>query len=191
MSNNNIEVEIKVSVDEDTFLEVKERLNDVAKFVKNSHQTDEYFTPAHRNFVKPKSPFEWLSIRRRGDKTILNYKHWHPENAEVRTHCDEFETEIKDPDQLNRLFSILDFKKLVTVEKDRETYMYNDEFEIALDTVKGLGNFIEIESIKDFGGVEETRKKIFEVAKKLGIDTSKVNERGYPYLLMKKKELIK
>jgi adenylate cyclase class 2 len=191
MVNNNIEIEIKIPLDEDIFFKVKEKLQKIAKFVKKSKQIDEYFTPAHRDFVEPKFPFEWLSIRKRGNKIILNYKHYYPENVEVTTHCDEFETEIKDPEQLEKIFSVLDFKKLVTVEKERETYICNDEFEIVLDKVKDLGFFIEIEAIKDFGSIENTREKLFEFAKNLGIDVSKTDKRGYPYLLMKKKGLIK
>ena len=166
-------------------------MKSIARFVKSTKQIDEYLTPIHRNFVEPKFPFEWLSIRRRGEKVILNYKHYYPENVEITTHCDEFESEVKNPEQLEKIFSTLDFKKLVTVEKEREIYVYNDEFEIALDKVKDLGLFIEIEAIKDFGSVEETREKLFEFAKNLGIDITKTDKRGYPYLLMKKKGLIK
>jgi len=191
MSNNNIEIEIKIPLDEKSFFKVKEKLEKIAKFVKNSHQIDEYFTPAHRNFLEPEFPFEWLSIRKRDDKVVLNYKHYYPENVEITTHCDEFETEIKNLDQLEKIFSVLNFKKLVTVEKEREVYVYNDEFEIALDIVKELGHFMEIEAIKFFGSVEATREKLFEFAKNLGIDISKTDKRGYPYLLMKKRKLVK
>jgi len=191
MANNNIEIEIKIPLDENVFFQIKEKLQKIAKFVKRSEQIDEYFTPLHRNFLDPKFPFEWLSIRRRGDKIFLNYKHYYPENVETTTHCDEFETEIKNYDQLVKIFSVLNFKKLVTVEKEREIFNYNDEFEIALDRVKDLGLFMEIEAIKDFGSVEETREKLFEFAKSLGIDISKTEKKGYPYLLMKKKGLIK
>ena len=191
MSNNNIEIEIKIPLDEKTFFKVKEKLEKIAKFVKNSHQIDEYLTPAHRNFLEPEFPFEWLSIRKRDDKVVLNYKHYYPENVEITTHCDEFETEIKNLDQLEKIFSVLNFKKLVTVEKEREVYVYNDEFEIALDKVKELGHFMEIEAIKFFGSVEATREKLFEFAKNLGIDISKTDKRGYPYLLMKKRKLVK
>jgi len=148
MAHNDVEIEIKIPVDKETFFNVKEKLQQVAEFVKASQQSDEYFTPAHRNFVSPKFPFEWLSIRKRGDKTILNYKHWHPENSEFTTHCDEFETEIKNPDGLKKVFSAIDLKALVTVDKEREVYV-TDEFEIALDSVKELGYFVEIEAMKD------------------------------------------
>lgn len=191
MAFDNTEIEIKIPLDKNEFLKVREKLNKVAQFVQKMQQRDEYFTPAHRNFVEPKFPFEWLCIRRRGNKTTLTYKHWYPENAELKTHCDEFETEIKDADQLEKIFSSLNFKKLVTVEKEREIYIYNNELEISLDIVKELGYFIEMEAIKNSGTVEETREKEFEFAKNLGIDISKTDKRGYPFLLMKKKGLIK
>ncbi len=191
MTKEDKEIEIKILLDENIFNKIKEKLKSIAKFVKSEKQVDEYFTPPHRNFVEPKFPFEWLSIRRREDKVILNYKHYYPEDAKITTYCDEFETEIKNPEQLEKIFSTLNFKKLITVEKEREIYIYNDKFEIALDKVKHLGLFIEIEAIKDLGGVEKTREKLFEFAKNLGIDVSKTERRGYPYLLLKKKGLIK
>ena len=191
MTKNNLEIEIKIQLDKNTFFNVKEKVKKLAKFEKISHQIDEYFTPAHRNFVAPKFHFEWLSIRKRAGKSIINYKHYYPENVELTTHCDEFETEIENPDQLEKIFSALNFKKLVTVEKEREIYLYKDEFEIALDIVKELGYFIEIEAMKDFGSIEATREKVFEFAKNLEIDISKTDKRGYPFLLMEKKGLIK
>ncbi len=191
MAHQDTEIEIKIQVKEEAFFKVRERIKKIARLVRTSKQSDMYFNPPHRNFLQPKFPFEWLSIRSRGDKTILNYKHFYPENAEIHTHCDEFEMEISKPEQFQKIFSALNMLKLVTVEKEREAYVYGDEFEIALDTVKELGYFVEIEAAKSFGSVEETRKALFEFAKTLGIDTSKPDERGYPYLLMEKKGLTK
>ena len=84
----------------------------------------------------------------------------------------------------------MNLKKLVVVEKQRQVYTYNSEFEIGLDSVEGLGKFIEIETTKDFGSVEKAREKLFEFAKFLGIDISKPDNRGYPSLMMKKKGLM-
>jgi predicted adenylyl cyclase CyaB len=190
MAHGDTEIEIKIQVKEDAFFKARERAKKIARFAKTTQQADEYFAPWHRNFLEPKFPFEWLSIRKRGGKTILNYKHFYPENAEKHTHCDEHELEISNADQLQKVFSVLNFKKLVTVEKERDVFVYGDEFEIAFDTVKELGYFIEIETIKNFGSVEAARKALFEFAKILGVDTSKPDERGYPYILMKKKGLI-
>lgn len=191
MAHDDKEIEIKVPLDEETFSVIKDKIMKIAKFVKHSKQSDDYFTPKHRNFVAPKYPFEWLSIRKRGDKAILNYKHFYPENVKTFTHCDEFETEIMGSDKLEKIFSALNFSRLVTVEKEREIYSYKDEFEISLDAVKELGNFIEIETIKDFGSIDAARKSLFEFAHSLGINVSKADKRGYPYLLMEKKGLVK
>jgi adenylate cyclase class IV len=62
-------------------------------------------------FVEPKFPFEWFSIRKKDDNVILSYKHYYPENVEITTHCDEFETEVKSKEQLENIFSTLNFKK--------------------------------------------------------------------------------
>ncbi len=188
MAENDTEIELKFAVDKDTFFKIKDKIKEISKFKNISKQVDDYFTPAHRNFTEPEYIYEWLRLGKRGSKTIITYKHFYPENVETFTHCDEFETEINSIDQLNKIFTALNLKKLVTIEKEREIYT-NNEFEIAMDVVKELGYFIEIEAIKHSETVEETRKKLFEFAKNLGIN-SETDKRGYPYLLMKKKGLI-
>lgn len=186
MANNDIEIEIKLPIPPEDFDRIKSNIENKATLVKSSHQIDEYFSPAHRNFVEPQYPFEWLSIRKRGDAAIINYKHWHPENQAVVTHCDEFETNVGDADKLKKIFSALDIESLCKVDKERLVYNFNDEIEIGLDFVEDLGSFIELEAIKDFGSVEAARKRLFAVAEELGCDISEPDLRGYPYLLMKK-----
>lgn len=187
---NDTEIEVKIPIEEDVFYSLRELIKSNSVFLKKINQSDEYFTPAHRNFVGIKYPYEWLRIGRRGDKIQLNYKHFYPENVEIFTHCDEYETEIQNENQLLKILTAMNFKKLVTVEKERETYLYNNIFEIAFDTVKDLGYFIEIEAKKDLGSIEETKNRILEFAKTLGLDISKADQRGYPYLAMEKMGFI-
>lgn len=104
MANKDVEVEIKIPLDENNISNIKGKLDKIGKFIKTIKQKDEYFIPSHRNFMEPKYPFEWISIRERGDKVILNYKHWYPENVENGTHCDEFETLIDNSEQLKKIF---------------------------------------------------------------------------------------
>ncbi len=191
MATNDIEVEIKVSVSEEEINKTREKLKKIAKFDKKVVHEDEYFNLSNRSFLSYEYPYEWLSIRRRGGKTILTYKKLYPNNSLEFTHADEFETEIDDAEKLAKIFSAIDLKSLVVVRKTRESYHYKDEFEIALDYVEELGYFIEIEALKDFGSIKETRKKIFEFAQILGINITNKMNRGYPYLLMKKEGLIK
>lgn len=190
MAKDNVEIEIKLPLTEAELSSVRGKLAKIARFVKKSGNIDVYYAPAHRNFLAEKYPFEWLSVRKRGDKAILNYKHFHPEGAETKTHCDEFETVVENADQLEKILKALDFRKLVTVDKEREVWE-TEGFEIALDKVKELGHFIEIEALTHSATVEETRKRLFSFAKQLGVGSKKEDLKGYPMLLIGKKGLMK
>lgn len=190
MAVADIEVEIRLSVSPQQFQNVRKILETTASFKNNSEELDEYFTPPHRNFVALTHPFEWLRIREKAGNTSLNYKHFHPENVAVTTHCDEFETGINEPEKLRKIFAALNFNKLITVKKQRKTFFTTD-FEIALDIVDGLGHFIEIEALKDFGGMHATRNKIHEFARSLSLDPTKEDQKGYPWLLLEKRGLRK
>ncbi|MFH1332524.1 MAG: class IV adenylate cyclase [archaeon] len=187
------EVEIKIPVSHNEFYSVREMIKNskTASFIDKSTQIDHYYVPAHRNFVGVKYPFEWLRVGVRGGKTIVNYKHFYPENEEKFTHCDEFSTEIENGEQLTKIMLALNFKKIVTVEKTREAYLYDNIFEVALDKVKDLGFFVEIEAKKDLGGVWATRYEISALACKFMLNPSKADLRGYPYLMMAQQGLIK
>ncbi|MFA6089105.1 MAG: class IV adenylate cyclase [Candidatus Woesearchaeota archaeon] len=191
MAQNNTEIEIKIEVTEKEFKRVKKTLKQIAKYMKESHQVDEYFTPAHRNFIEPKKPIEWLRIGERGGKIILNYKHFYKNEEGMTTHCDEYETEVNDKQQLDFIFKAINMKSLAIVDKTRETYIYNEKFEIALDIVKNLGYFIEIEALKHNESVEKTRQELFEIAEKIGIDNPKETNKGYPFILMERNSAIK
>ena len=190
----NKEIEIRITLDKKSFSDLKKKIKRIANFKKKSHQVDDYFTPLHRNFIEPKYPFEWLRIGKRGNQNLITYKHFYPEYADYHTYCDEYETNIEKGRALKKIFSALNFKKLITVNKKREVYNFKNELEISFDEVKNLGYFIEIEAKKDFGGILKTRKKIFEFIKNFGFKSFKEDKeisKGYPYLLLKKKRLIK
>jgi predicted adenylyl cyclase CyaB len=188
---DNVEIEVKLRITLEQYKTIEKFLQENSILIKSSSQIDEYFTPAHKNYMEPRYPCEWLRIGQRGNKTILTYKHYYPENVDVTTHCDEYETEVADYTQLHKIFELVGAKSIVKVEKARELYKYKDEFEVALDKVEELGYFIEVETIKDFGSVEEAHKKIEEFCHILNLNTSKKEKRGYPYLLMEKQDSLK
>lgn len=186
MASNNTEIEIKIPITKEEFLKLKEQLKNNSN--KTKEQKDTYYTPKHKNFLAQKYPYEWLRIREQGSKSILNYKHYYPEGAERNTHCDEYETEI-DAKQAEMMLKALDFKELITVDKIRETYDYKG-FEIALDEVKELGFFVEIEAINNLETVEKTREELYKIARELKINITNEDLRGYPYLMLEKKGLM-
>lgn len=180
---NDIEIEIQVNIENSksliNFLEKN------ADFQKESHQIDEYFSPSHCNFIGVRPINEWLRLRNSDGKYSINYKNWHRDKDGKSYHCDEYETKIEDLTQLKKILEALNFKSLVNVDKIRRVWKYKD-YEIAVDLVKGLGDFVEIEYI----GKEEKvdPKKITEemvnFLKSVGCGQIKRNYVGYPFQLL-------
>lgn len=170
--------------------ELIEKLKSIAKLEKQGDfQKDIYFNPPHRDFLGKKLVSEWLRLRESQKGFSLNYKNWHKEIDPKSVSCDEFETKIGNIEALRKLFESLNFKELVTVEKNRSIWNYKDT-EIAIDEVKELGNFIEIEARGNFTNIEEAKKHLYLVLKEIGAKVGEQDFEGYPYLLLKKKGLL-
>jgi adenylate cyclase class 2 len=181
--NNNIEIEIQVNIENSKPL--VEFLEENAVFQKENHQIDEYFSPSHRNFIAVRPVEEWLRLRESSGKYSINYKNWHFDEIGKGHYCDEHETKIEDINQLKRILEVLDFKSLVKVDKVRKIWTYKD-YEIAMDSVKGLGDFVEIEYIgKD--NQADPKKITDEMVEFLkATDCGKItrNYVGYPFQLL-------
>ncbi|MCP6726724.1 MAG: class IV adenylate cyclase [Patescibacteria group bacterium] len=185
---SDIEIEIQVRIENSKPL--IEFLEKNADFQSEKHQVDEYFSPAHRNFIEVRPIKEWIRLRDSGGTYSINYKNWHYEEDGKSNYADEYETEIGDLSKLKKILDVLNFKSIVIVDKLRKTWMHED-YEIALDTIKGLGDFVEIE----YKGKDENvdPKKITEemVAFLKDIGCGKINRNyvGYPFQLLFPKEV--
>jgi adenylate cyclase class 2 len=186
MAFDNIEIELKFRVTEALFTSIGDLLSSGALFKGEFRQIDHYFVPKWNNYLAREFPFEWLSIRERGDNSVLNYKHFHPEGAEVTTHCDEYECPISDPSTLATIFREVGIERVVIVDKTRKLYQFED-VEITMDSVQGLGPFIEIEATRKHGSIDGTRTHLNKIAERLRLmpPEAEVDYRGYPYLLWK------
>lgn len=178
----NVEIEIQVQVENSkplrAFLETK------AEATGASRQIDQYFTPVHRNFIAVKPVAEWLRVRDAEGRYSLNYKNWHYTENGKSTHCDEYETKVENLEQLQLILKALNLKPLVTVDKQRATYRYK-EYEIALDHVEGLGDFVEVE----YKGTNnenptEITDQMVTFLKDLGVGKMYRNYVGYPFQLL-------
>jgi len=187
----NIEVEIKVKID--NFTQLKEKLPAFGQLVKAIRQIDEYYVPHHRDFFNQKPhPIEWLRIRTNPDKVVFEYDRSVNKRADgLQDYAEEYESEISHPDEFRKILQFLDFKKVTTVDKQREYWNCGD-FEIALDNVEGLGCFIEVEARDSFENAILARQKCIDFANKLGVivneeDLIKV---GYPVMLIDNKSQL-
>jgi adenylate cyclase, class 2 len=177
------EIEIQVQIEKSK--DLKSFLKKNAKFIGEEHQVDKYFSPKHRDFLKVRPIVEWLRLRESSGKLSINYKNWHVDKS-GRTHfCDEYETLIGSIDQLEKIFAPLDIKQITVVDKLRKIYLYKD-YEISLDSIKGLGDFVEIEykgkSAKV--GPSKITKEMVKFLKDLNCGKISRNYVGYPFQLL-------
>jgi|SRR3989344_1046143 len=177
------EIELQAKIEHtDPLLKFLER---EGKFQCEKHQIDEYFTPAHRDFLAKKPVEEWFRLRNAGDVYSINYKKWHFDSEGRGLYADEFETKLENGHMAGKILASLELKPVVIVEKVRKTWRHAD-YEICLDSVKGLGDFVEIEYM---GGREASEHKaildeMIAFLKKLGCGKIEINHSGYPALLL-------
>lgn len=188
MANSNIEIEIQVNIENPKPL--IEFLEKNGNFQSEKHQVDEYFSPAHRDFLGVRPVKEWLRLRDTDGKYSINYKNWHFDESGKSQYCDEFETKIEDIEQVRKILSVLNFKSIVIVDKSRKAWAYKD-YEVAVDSVKGLGDFVEIEYIGKDDKVEPKKitKEMINLLKKIGCGKIIRNYVGYPFLMLFPKEV--
>lgn len=184
----NIEVELKFPLLNKKELEAK--LNSLAKKEKEvREQKDTYFTPKHKNYLDTRPTTEWLRIRETQKGASIAYKNYHKEKDAKAVSCDEFETKIGNPEILHKIFMALEIKELTVVHKTRKAWEYKDT-EIAIDEVKGLGDYIEIEAKGKFNSINEAKKHLYAVLEELGAKTGEQDFEGYPFLILKKNGLL-
>ena len=180
IKRNDIETEIKIKLSKEEFLKLELKMKNDGVFLQESHQVDTYYQPTYRKFLKDhgEKVDEWLRIGRRGNKKIVTYKNWYD------VHCDEYEVEIDNDQNMDKIFKILGLEEIIVVDKRRTTYFYLDKYEVALDYVEKLGYFVEIE-IKNYTmSVMEEYDLLLKVAKELALNLNHIDRRGYPYHLI-------
>ncbi len=183
----NIEVEVKIAID--NFEEIKTKVAGVGKLMKSIRQIDDYYVPCHRDFFAQKPhPIEWMRIRTNPDKVVFGYNKSINKKADgSQEYAEEYETEISQPEEFKKILNFLDFKKVVTVDKQREYWDCGD-LEIALDKIEGLGSFIEVEAKGNFENTTKAKEACLEFLKKLGIEDAESTQikKGYSVLLLEK-----
>lgn len=172
------EVEMKVRADHDR---VRARLSDLDAVAKGTvRQIDTYYDHPVREFAETD---EALRIRResaeRTDETRITYKGPLVE-AESKTRT-ELETAVADGDTVADILAKLGFEAAATVEKTRERFRC-DGYTITLDTVSGLGEFLEVETEAEV--IEPAREGAIELLERLDLDADDQIRRSYLGLLI-------
>lgn len=184
-----IEVEIKVKIDNPVLIRSKlEKLSCIHSDCQIHRDT--YYNAIDsicaRDFAKTD---EALRIRRIGEISFLTYKG--PKIDMLSKSRKEIEIEIKDTKSADEILTALGFTQVMTVIKNRDIFRL-DNYEISLDTVKGLGDFLEIETTAEFENeVPSKVDSIFELLAELDIKQEDTITKSYLELLLLKEVKIK
>lgn len=171
-----LEIEVKCPVED--IGHVEERLiSQGARFEKEVSQEDRYLGHPCRDFA---STDEGLRLRREGDRVVLYYKG--PKLDKLTKTREELSTPVPDPLSMDLIFQRLGFIHVATVDKVRRTYRLG-QVEVSLDTVSGLGGFVELE-VQDLH-LDVGRPMLEEAMKALGLE--RTERRSYLELLLEKR----
>lgn len=143
-----------------------------SKYVGTFHQIDTYFN----------SPRGYLKLREtEGAPSLLIY--YDREALAGPKESNVLITEVSDPSGLKGILkSSLGIR--VTVEKSRQIFHLKGT-EIHLDSVKGLGSFVELERLtkKEPGALKRSRRRVRLLMKRLGITKQDLLRGSYSDLL--------
>jgi adenylate cyclase class 2 len=167
-----VEVEIKFPATDMLVFE-QHLLERQAKFLIERQESDEYFNAPDRDFGQTD---EALRIRRVGDAVKLTYKG--PKRDPLTKTRTEIEVALSGSGQgaqaLAQILSALKYRSSGLVHKRRRVYQLRVagfEAEISLDSVTGLGDFVEIEIVVEEAQVDAARKELLDLARQLGLNS--------------------
>ncbi|MEM4617012.1 MAG: class IV adenylate cyclase [Archaeoglobaceae archaeon] len=153
---------------------VEEKVKEIANFLEEKDEFDIYLNHPCRDFAETDE-----ALRIRVEKKIkLTYKG--PKVDSETKSREEVNLEVNSFDDALKLFELLGFKKFRTVRKRRKIFKLEKAI-ICIDSVEGLGDFIEIEVE---GGLEK-KEEIFKIAETLGYSRAESIRLSYLEMLEK------
>lgn len=128
-------------------------------------------------------------IRQKENTSYITYKYDHFNEKNIWIYSDELETEVGDAQTAKAILEKLHCKELVRINSIKQVFS-TTYYEIILEQVVDLGDFIEIEfkndtDIKD-EDVLDVKKDIQELLIRLGIQAGEELNAGKPELMLKK-----
>jgi adenylate cyclase class 2 len=139
---------------------------------------DRVFTNSDKDFAEFQNDTNFIRIRTRNGKHTLTLKR--PLSNELD--CIEHQSEILEPEEVEKMLELMGYRKEVDFTKERRKTKYN-KYNICLDTVPELGEYMEVETLLDEGDSEKHQLEMFEFVKTLGITDKDRTEHGYDTLV--------
>lgn len=170
------EVEIKAKANKDTLANIKR----LGRMTKKVSEKDTYYRHPCRDFAKTD---EALRVRESEGRLLLTYKGPKMDST-TKTRQEENMEVFK---EIYPILASLGFKEVRKVEKKRELYTLKDAL-ASFDSVKGLGQFMELEICAEKKSeIPKAKKKLFSVFSELGFEKNDSITSSYLELLLAKK----
>lgn len=170
-----MEIEIRAQIH--NIKDLAEVLKAEAEFIEAHEENDLYLRHAsdtERTLI--------LRIRRTSKGSELTFK---GKAKGCDTAWADVDLPLLNPDDLERLLLSNNYVKVVSINKHRSTFKMGC-FEINLDEIDDLGDFIEIEGRGTENERNSIEEKIIEILSKLSISNSDIIRRGYVSLMLEK-----
>ncbi len=174
-----IEVEAKIKVRD--YKSARNRIRKIARFVGRQNKDDKYFSVKNNGYPKKS-----LRVRDKGNKVEVNFKKWLSYKGGIHAKK-EIEFEVSDIKGFFELLRDLGFKEWMRKKKISEVYKTRDKINIELNSVKGLGWYVEIEILCQAKDVNNARKRIKRTMKELGFKKKDIERKGYTKLFWDKR----
>lgn len=156
------EYQYKFHIEDKNALIEKLRAKNI-ELTKPMNHTYTYFKPLH----KIKSSFAVIRVRESEKEKILDMKIRNNKTEK----WDRFESKIENSEQVIKILEAIGCKAMVIFRKTRQTYI-NDFLRLDVDTLRGMGTFLEV---KFKAGNKE---KAEHFLKQFGIDPLKHDKRS-------------
>lgn len=175
-------------------VEVKARVGDLAKLRRQLEargcvfgdamlQHDRVYTPAHIKTHPVPSGTNVLRLREQHGEYVVTLKQ--PRSNELD--CIEVEYKVDAPEPVYEMFGLLGFAEFSRVSKRRTKGTLGD-ISVCLDSVEGLGDFIELERMVVSGDPVVVQRELFDLLREFGVTEADRVEHGYDILIHQRQQ---
>jgi adenylate cyclase, class 2 len=174
-----IEIERKFHITPSQKRVIEERLQQHSNPSKAKHQIDVIFLYGITSFKDFTQGMPVVRLRTEDDSTRLTYKR----KINAAGDAIEHEVTVSSADVMRSILAEMGYHTVTTVDKVRREARTGD-INLVLDTVKGLGDFLEIEVLaENESSLTEAEKRIMATAATLGLAEADIESRKYDQLV--------
>jgi adenylate cyclase, class 2 len=145
-------------------------------------QHDQVFGPKGVDGDDGNNHAPWLRIRTETKNGSTRHLFTLKKSVTNQLDSIEHETEVANSNELVKIITHLDFTPYSNVTKIRQKAMFGD-VEVCVDTVEGLGDFIELEKLTaDNADYEKVASELWNIFQQIGVQKNDEVTKGYDVL---------